>query len=152
MSILYPYDGTVWPQGLLAPLLQWNPGAHAFDSVYVHIKENNFEYKGYFAAEHDRRLREPADPAGGVERDGVLERRRARDRLARLRAGGERVRPLHRDVDDRAGALQGTIYYNSYGTALVQNSDGNRLLRTPVRRGDARDRTRGRRRRRSSPG
>ena len=55
VSILYPYDGTVWPQGLLAPLLQWNPGAHAFDSVYVHIQENNYEYKGYFAVERDRR-------------------------------------------------------------------------------------------------
>ena len=50
VSMLYPYDGTVWPQGLLAPLLQWNPGAHAFDSVYVHIKEKNYEYQGYFAA------------------------------------------------------------------------------------------------------
>ncbi|HEX3346084.1 MAG TPA: hypothetical protein VHS09_15985, partial [Polyangiaceae bacterium] len=23
----YPYDGTVWPRGLLAPILQWNGGA-----------------------------------------------------------------------------------------------------------------------------
>jgi len=50
VSLLYPYDGTVWPQGLLAPLLQWNPGAHSFDSVYVHIQEKAFEYQGYFAA------------------------------------------------------------------------------------------------------
>ena len=23
----YPYDGTVWPRGLLPPILQWNGGA-----------------------------------------------------------------------------------------------------------------------------
>ena len=38
VSLLYPYDGTVWPQGLLAPLLQWAPASHAFDSAYVHIQ------------------------------------------------------------------------------------------------------------------
>ena len=48
--MLYPYDQTVWPRGMLAPLLMWRPGAHAFDSVYVHIQEANYEYKGYFSA------------------------------------------------------------------------------------------------------
>jgi hypothetical protein len=38
----YPYDGTVWPRGLLAPILQWNGGA-ATDTYYVHIKSSTFE-------------------------------------------------------------------------------------------------------------
>src|SRR4051812_8384933 len=33
VKMLYPYDGTVWPRGLFAPLLQWNPGARSFDAV-----------------------------------------------------------------------------------------------------------------------
>ncbi|HEY8086957.1 MAG TPA: hypothetical protein VIF09_03910, partial [Polyangiaceae bacterium] len=38
----YPYDGTVWPRGLLAPILQWNGGA-ATDDYYVHVKSPTFE-------------------------------------------------------------------------------------------------------------
>ena len=50
VKLLYPYDQTVWPRGLLAPLIQWDPGTHHFDAAYVHITENNYEYKGFFAA------------------------------------------------------------------------------------------------------
>jgi hypothetical protein len=42
----YPYDGTVWPRGLLAPILQWNGGA-ATDTYYVHIKSATFELEDY---------------------------------------------------------------------------------------------------------
>jgi hypothetical protein len=45
----YPYDGTVWPRGLLAPILQWNGGA-ATDTYYVHIKSATFELDDYTAA------------------------------------------------------------------------------------------------------
>jgi hypothetical protein len=38
----YPYDGTVWPRGLLAPILQWNGGA-ATDDYYLHLKSTTFE-------------------------------------------------------------------------------------------------------------
>jgi hypothetical protein len=38
---LYPYDGTVFPRGMLAPELMWSgPG----DVVYVHITSKIFEY------------------------------------------------------------------------------------------------------------
>ena len=42
----YPYDGTVWPRGLLAPILQWNGGG-ATDTYYVHIKSATFELDDY---------------------------------------------------------------------------------------------------------
>ena len=42
----YPYDGTVWPRGLLAPILQWNGGATT-DTYYVHIKSATFELDDY---------------------------------------------------------------------------------------------------------
>jgi hypothetical protein len=45
----YPYDGTVWPRGLLAPILQWNGGAAA-DTYYVHIKSATFELESFLAA------------------------------------------------------------------------------------------------------
>jgi hypothetical protein len=122
VSILYPYDGTVWPQGLLAPLLQWNPGAHTVDSVYVHLHENNYDYKGYLAANATPFINVPIPQEAWTT-------------LA-LSNGGE---PVSVTVTFAQGAtaygpytetwtiaqanLQGTIYYNSYGTALVKNSD-----------------------------
>ncbi len=38
----YPYDGTVWPRGLLPPVLQWNGGA-ASDIYLVHIKNPSID-------------------------------------------------------------------------------------------------------------
>jgi hypothetical protein len=38
----YPYDHTVWPRGLLPPILQWNGGA-ATDEYYVHVTSSTFE-------------------------------------------------------------------------------------------------------------
>ena len=102
-----PYDGTVWPQGLLAPLLQWNAGAHAFDSVYVHIKEKNFDYQGYFAANKTPFVNLPIPQAVVGRRDAT---RTAASRFAVslvFAQGANGVRPLHRDVDDRAGDAPG---------------------------------------------
>jgi hypothetical protein len=45
----YPYDGTVWPRGLLPPILQWNGGA-ATDDYYVHIKSPTFELEDFATA------------------------------------------------------------------------------------------------------
>ena len=39
---LYPYDGTVFPRGLGAPLLMWDGPA---DAIYVHITATGFDYK-----------------------------------------------------------------------------------------------------------
>ncbi len=47
-TMLYPYDQTVWPRGLLAPLLQWVPPAANPTSLYVHLKSAYFDYKGFF--------------------------------------------------------------------------------------------------------
>ena len=46
-SLLYPYDATVFPQGLASPLLMWNaPGAA--DVYRVNYEEQNYSYDGYF--------------------------------------------------------------------------------------------------------
>jgi hypothetical protein len=124
VSILYPYTGTVWPQGLLAPLLQWNQGANVFDSVYVDLKEKNYEFKGYFAENATPFLNLPIPQA-------------AWDAMTFSNAGGgdpvtltlvfgsagAAIGPYTETWTIAQATLQGTIYYNSYGTALVQNSD-----------------------------
>src|SRR5436190_651539 len=32
VKMLYPYNNTVWPRGLFAPLIQWNPAGRNFDA------------------------------------------------------------------------------------------------------------------------
>lgn len=42
----YPYDGTVFPRGLAAPLLMWNNGAAA-DAYYVHLTSSTFDLEAF---------------------------------------------------------------------------------------------------------
>lgn len=45
MTWLYPYEGTVFPRGMLAPLIMWN-GDPAVDAVYLRITSRAFSYRG----------------------------------------------------------------------------------------------------------
>jgi hypothetical protein len=124
IAILYPYSGTVWPQGLLAPLLQWNPGGAAIDSVFVDLKENNYEYKGYFAANATPFVNLPIPQ--GAWNALTLSNAGTMDPVTVTVVFGSRGNALgpYTETWTIANAiLQGTIYYNSYGTQLVKNSD-----------------------------
>ena len=124
LAWLYPYDKTVWPQGLLAPLLQWTPGATGhYDAIYIHLQESGFEYKGYFA-----------NPATPFVNHPILQS--AWDTLSYsnqgeavtvtlvFSSGGKAYGPLTETWNIAQGSLTGTVYYNSYGTALAINFPG----------------------------
>ncbi len=124
VSLIYPYTGTVWPQGLLAPLLQWNPGAHSFDSVYVDLKDKAYEFKGYFAANATPFVNLPIPQAAWQA--ATLSNVGGGDPLTLtviFGQSGKAYGPYTETWTIAQTGLQGTIYYNSYGTALVQNSD-----------------------------
>lgn len=124
VSILYPYSGTVWPQGLLAPLLQWNPGANNFDSVYVDIVQKNYEYKGYFAANATPFVNLPIPQ----QTWDTMTLSNGGDPVTIslvFGQGANAVGPYTETWTIAQATLQGTIYYNSYGTALVTNSNSN---------------------------
>ncbi|MCY1005320.1 hypothetical protein OV079_06980 [Nannocystis pusilla] len=46
MVLLYPYDKTVFPRGLIGPTIQWDGGG-ANDLYYIHAYSEFFEYKGW---------------------------------------------------------------------------------------------------------
>jgi hypothetical protein len=118
---LYPYDKTVWPQGLLPPLLQWTT-ALTYDAVSIQLKENAFIYQGYFSA-----------PVAGQPFINVPISQTAWDTLAysnqgenvsvtlTFSAGGVAYGPLTETWIFAQGTLTGTVYYNSYGTSLAIN-------------------------------
>jgi len=46
LTLLYPYDKTVFPRGLTGPTIQWNGGG-AGDLYYIHVYNDYFEFKAY---------------------------------------------------------------------------------------------------------
>lgn len=117
---LYPYDGTVWPRGILAPLLQWDRGSHSFDAVKITIREKAFEYVGTFAKTATPFLHHPIPQdvwkkltySNGGEPVTV--------ELV-FAAGGKAVGPIKQSWIIAKGPLKGTVYYQSYGTKLAEN-------------------------------
>jgi hypothetical protein len=57
-SLLYPYDATVFPQGLTSPLLMWN-AASAADVVRVRYEEANYTFDGYYPVPLPAQVRVP---------------------------------------------------------------------------------------------
>jgi hypothetical protein len=48
MSLLYPYDHTVFPRGLTGPTMQWNGGGPT-DTYYIHATSPTFEFEAWTA-------------------------------------------------------------------------------------------------------
>jgi hypothetical protein len=115
--ILYPYDGTVFPRGLGAPLIMWDGGG-AVQSVYVHLKSSLFEYHGCLVPSGDGQLQLPQqvwDMAGGKARG-------ARDpftfELTTL-SGQQAAGPITQKFVIAQANLKGSVYYNSYNSQLT---------------------------------
>jgi hypothetical protein len=129
-TFLYPYDGTVWPRGLLAPLLQWTQGAKDATALRIHLESQTFVYDGTFGrpaalAANAPFVRHPIPQDVWAQ---ATESTAGTDKLTVsvvFLAGGSAVGPITRTWKVAPGILQGTVYYESYGTLLVQNSDQN---------------------------
>ena len=128
LSFLYPYDKTVWPLGILAPLLQWTPVAAPVDGVYIHLTGDHYEYKGFFGRPallpagspfvhhpipQDVWKAATMSSAGGSLTASIV-----------VAAGGQAYGPITQTWHVASGPLKGTVYYQSYGTALAKNYAG----------------------------
>jgi hypothetical protein len=130
---LYPYDGTVWPRALPAPLLQWKHGAHVPVAVKVHLQvDQAFTYDGYFGPPKALAAGQPIDRLpipqtvwrralqSGATMKVVLTVA-ASDGASGYKTYTSAMNPSW--TISRA-ALKGVVYYNSYGTRLAQNFSG----------------------------
>jgi hypothetical protein len=118
---LYPYDQTVWPRGILAPLLQWTSGTNGnYDSVYIHITEAAFEYQGYFTKTATPFIHHPIpeDAWHALAYSNAGEDVKVTLTFA---SGNTAYGPITETWKIAQGTLKGTVYYNSYGTALATN-------------------------------
>jgi len=119
LQFLYPYDQTVWPRGLLAPLLQWST-TQSYDAVSIHIQESAFEYQGYFASTATPFVHHPV-PQAAWDALAYSNGGEAVKVTLVFAAGGVAYGPLTQTWTFAPTSLTGTVYYNSYGTNLAHN-------------------------------
>ncbi|HEX2675386.1 MAG TPA: hypothetical protein VHM19_02070 [Polyangiales bacterium] len=121
MRWLYPYDMTVFPRGLEAPLLQWDeagtPTATA-EAVYVHLKSSSFDYQGCLPPTKAGQLQIPQD----MWDQAAVQSRGSSDPLSidvtTLVAGKASKLPTRKLVFALA-TLKNAIYYNTYNSPLA---------------------------------
>jgi hypothetical protein len=144
LTFLYPYDGTVWPRGMLAPLLMWQWSYGDADAIQISLAttSGSFSWTGTFARPAVLTAGQPfirhpipqdvwdmaTNTAGGPTPSGTLDNLTVSLTVAKSVAqdGGSATEmgfgPIAETWTVAPGRLPGVIYYNSYGTQLVQNS------------------------------
>ncbi len=126
LTWLYPYDATVWPLGLLAPLLQWSfDQATTTDAIKLELKSAYYSYTGYFGrpqllAAGAAFARHPIPQAAWDGVTGSSPGSSVRVFLSVL-AGGQVYGPMKETWKIATTPLKGTVYYQSYGTKLAHN-------------------------------
>jgi hypothetical protein len=137
LTLVYPYDKTVWPRGMLAPLLMWSWMPGDADAVQIELEttSGSFTWKGTFARPAilaqtgGKFIRHPipqdvwdtaTNSAGGLTANNQPDQLTVKLTVAQ---GGVAYGPLTETWNVAPGRLAGTVYYNSYGTHLVQNSN-----------------------------
>lgn len=138
LTFLYPYNGTVFPRGILAPLLMWRWTPGDADAIKIELSNTSgsFTWSGTFgrpailATTKGPFIRHPipqdvwemaTSSAGGRTPDGKPEKLTLKVTLAK---GGVGYGPITQTWTVAPARLTGTIYYQSYGTLLAKNLGG----------------------------
>ena len=141
LEVLYPYQDTVFPLGLTAPLIQWrNNGVAATGGVEVMLQYPPGSPIFSIIELTTETMAAPvplraAQPRYAVPQNQwfALEQTVNRNRatygdaariLIRRRVGSTTYLSKYVDVHFAPGQLKGKVYYNSYGTALANNYGG----------------------------
>ncbi|HEX4462399.1 MAG TPA: hypothetical protein VIA18_30690 [Polyangia bacterium] len=136
LAFLYPYANTVFPRGLLAPLVMWTWTTGDADAIQMTLKDTsgNFSWTGQFgrpavlASTGGKFIRMPipqdvweqaTNTAGGADKLTLT---------LTVASGGVAHGPIAQTWTIAPGRVSGIIYYNSYGTNLVQNSGSDKSV------------------------
>ena len=115
LRLVYPYDGTVFPRGILAPVLMWEgePG----DAVYVHIKAQAFEYKGCLKPTGMGQVQLPAEiwNKEGEQTYGASDPAAV---AISVLSGGNVTGSGKLTWTVAQATIKGSIFYNSYSSLL----------------------------------
>ena len=133
MAFLYPYDKTVFPGGILPPLMQWKPAPGAVDVLYIHIKSSRFDYQEIFTALPNAQIELPKDAwdAAATESQGPAD-----PTLVELTtmSGNVVTGPIKESWVFARGQLKSAIYYNTYNSAKTLPNNGAVMRILPLAR------------------
>jgi len=128
MKWLYPYDQTIFPGGLLAPVLQWAPQSGTTTAVYLHMKSDLFEYKGCFAQKSPMQLTVPAAAWNGAWNQSNGASDPVEVQITTI-AGTTVSGPITEHWTFALGSLKGIIYYNTYTSQIAGNNGAVMMLK-----------------------
>ncbi len=119
---LYPYDATVFPRGLLPPTFQFD-GTSA-DATYVHVTSAGLNYKGYFGpiTAPLRQALPAASWSAIIEAAGPLPDQ-LQVEITKI-SSGQVTGPITEHWPVAQGNIRGTIYYETYNSALAAGGLG----------------------------
>ena len=145
LKLLYPYAATVWPRGMLAPLLMWASSLGDADAIRIDLAttSGSFSWSGTFArpailaqtggkfVHHPipEDVWDMATNTAGTMIHGV------RDALVvsvTIASGGKGYGPISETWNVAPARLTGSVYYNAYGTKLATGVDMHDAKGNPV--------------------
>jgi hypothetical protein len=116
-QFLYPYDGTVFPRGILAPEIHLSAGSAPSNAYYVHIVLPEFEYEGFFNNSPNATQLQMSQDAWEAMTNSA--KGATVDVQISKIFNGEKYGPIFRKWTLADGKLHGTIYYNTYNSPLA---------------------------------
>jgi len=114
---LYPYDNTVFPRGLSAPVLQF--ASTAATATYVNISTDDFAYAAFASATGPTRVTIPEAVWKGLTASAGAASA-VKVQVSEL-SGGVVTGPIEQQWSIAQGTLKGVIYYNTYRSLLASN-------------------------------
>jgi len=124
---LYPYDGTVWPRGLLSPILQW-PVAIGGEAVKVHFKGQYVDLTLCLRTTGSAQVELPQGVWDRLSESNAG----ATDPIAVelvVLAGGAPVGPIKQAWTFANAKMKGAVYYNTYNSKLPAAQNTGAVLR-----------------------
>ncbi len=111
--VLYPYDKTVMPRGLVAPLLQFSPGNLAPEDAKITISSSVFSWKGFV------HIKNPGNPQLYVPQDiwdGAMQSAGGETLSIEVTkaVAGQAYGPAKTSVLVAPASLKGAVYYMTY--------------------------------------
>jgi hypothetical protein len=123
LGFLYPYEATVWPRGLLPPLLMWQSTYNDASAVYVKVSQSNYTFEGTYSlaalgtGDPRKRVRIQDDVWKTATQGNLGDDLKVEVRIHT--AAGTVIGPITRTWKVAPGVLKGTVYYNSYDSELT---------------------------------
>jgi hypothetical protein len=117
---LYPYQETVFPRGLVSPLLQWSKPAAGASAVFMRLRSMYLDYQICLPLAEPMRIRVPqaAWDLAAAQSIGVSDPLSVEVVLA---SGASALRLPMLTLSFALADLKGAIYYNTYSSALASN-------------------------------